>query len=199
VIESVARFRLTLTGVKPLLMHNARLADPLDPLTRAIKKITGKRKLTDDDHEEKARLEHAASLYMDDDLGPYIPGENISRCLVDAARFTKRGKDVERTLFISTDVCPLAYKGPRDAEGLYADANFRFRRVVNVGTSGTPRRVVRVRPRFGTWAVDCEGMINLDIIDFRTLEEIVQTAEVLVGMGDWRPRYGRFNAELERI
>ena len=43
------RFRITITGTAPMLMHNGRLANPLDPATQTLKALTSKRKKTDDD------------------------------------------------------------------------------------------------------------------------------------------------------
>ncbi|CAO3452058.1 hypothetical protein [Azospirillum largimobile] len=40
-----------ITGVSPLLMHNGRLADPLDPLVKDIKKLSCKRPKTEADLE----------------------------------------------------------------------------------------------------------------------------------------------------
>ena len=72
------RFRITITGTAPLLMHNGRLANPLDPSTQALKSLTSKRKKTDDDLFDIARAEFLGGLYIDPDVGPYVPGENVS-------------------------------------------------------------------------------------------------------------------------
>ena len=120
-------FRITLEGTGALLMHNARLSNPLDPAAKAIKKVSGKRNKTEDDHAEMAHLEFIGSLYYDKDAGPYIPGENLWRCLYDAAKKSKRGPKVKEGLLITTDVNPLVGYGSkaRDPESLWADENFR--------------------------------------------------------------------------
>lgn len=190
------RFRITITGTAPMLMHNGRLADPLDPATQALKALTDKRKKTDDDLIDIARAEFLGGLYIDPDVGPYIPGENIERAIVDGAKLTRNGANVKRGLFIETDVNPLVYNGPRTAEAIWEDENFRLTRtVVNPGTS---RRVSRTRPIFNGWATEAEGTLDESVLDFRTLAAIVEQAGAYVGLGDWRPRYGRFTAELER-
>jgi hypothetical protein len=188
-------FRITLTGTAALLMHNSRLADPLDSIVKERKKITGKRTKTDEDQEELARLEHAGSLYIDPVAGPYIPGQNVERCLVDAARVTKQGVKVTRGVFISTDTNAIGYKGPRDADGLWKDANFRHMASVKVGQS----RVMRCRPIFNSWAVEADGILDPSILDLAELESILTTAGQMIGLGDWRPRYGRFTATLATI
>lgn len=191
----MARFRLTCRGTTPLLMHNARLSNPLDEVAKAMKRVSAKRVKTEDDHEELARLEHLGGLYFDADLGPYLPGQNFERCLVDAARITKAGKKIERGVFVTSDVNPLAYDGPRDVDGLWKDENFRHAASVKVQTS----RVTRTRPQFRTWAVEAEGEFDPAVISLDEIREIADTAGRMIGLGDWRPRFGRFTAEVERI
>ena len=189
------RFRISMTGTTPLLMHSSRLADPLDPVAKALKRVTGKRVKTDEDHEEMARIEHAGGLYLDDPLGPYVPGENVARCLVEAARITKSGKKIEQGVVIDTDVNPLVYRGPRDPDGLWADENFRHRASVKIGQ----QRVMRTRPLFREWEVYADGIYDPAIINLGDLGEIAETAGARIGLGDWRPRFGRFTATVEKV
>lgn len=188
------KFTITLEGTAPLLMHNSRLANPLDPAAKAMKSVTGKRGKTDDDHERIAQLEHAGSLYFDKDAGPYLPADNVWRSLYDAAKKTKKGVKAKEALFISTDINPLVYKGPRTVEGLWADENFRHLASAKV----TTQRVMRCRPVFTTWTCEAEGLLDTDILDFADLVDIAKTAGELIGIGDWRPRYGRYIATVSK-
>lgn len=185
-------FEITMTGVRPLLMHSARLANPLDTTVKAMKAISGKRSKTDDDHIEMARLEYAGSMYINADLGPYIPGENIERCLVDAGKITKKGTAIQRALFIKTDINPLLYKGPRTLEELWADENYRHVASVKVQTS----RVMRTRPHFPEWTVVAQGVLDTSILDLAELGSIAETAGSMIGLGDYRPRFGRFTVSV---
>jgi hypothetical protein len=186
-------FLITFTGTAPLLMHNSRLANPLDPAAKAVKKYTSKRTKTDEDHEAIARLEFSGGLYLDPELGPHIPGENIMRCLVDGARLTKQGIKVTRGVFIKTDVNPLAYDGPRDADGLW-QAGWRHMASVKVGQ----QRIMRCRPWFPEWRVQAEGIIDPAVLELDDVATIADNAGSLIGLGDWRPRHGRFTATVER-
>ena len=188
-------FRLTMEGTAPLLMHSARLANPLDPATKAIKRITGKRLKTDDDHAEIARLEHLGSLYLDADVGPFLPGDNIWRCLYDAAKKYKKGPKIKEGVFIASSVNPISYRGPRDADGLWNDENYRLVASVKVGM----QRVMRTRPMFPTWKADAEGILDPNQLELAELVDIASTAGLLIGLGDWRPRYGRFVATVEQV
>lgn len=191
----MSRFRMSCVGTQTLLMHNAQLSNPLNQTAKAMKRVTSKRVKTDEDHEELARLEHAGSLYLDQDMGPYIPGQNFERCLVDAARITKSGKKIERGVFVETNVNPLVYLGPRDADGLWKDENFRHAASVKIGTN----RVTRTRPQFREWETAAEGVYDPAIINLAELQEIANTAGSMIGIGDWRPRFGRFTATVEKI
>jgi hypothetical protein len=187
-------FSITLTGTAALLMHNSRLSNPLDPATKALKKYTGKRNKTDEDHETIARLEFAGGFYFDPDAGPYIPGENIARCLVDGAKLTKMGVKVTRGVFIATDVNPLSYNGPRDEDKLW-EAGYRHMASVKVGTS----RTMRCRPYFPEWKVQADGVLDPSVLELDDIAAIADNAGSLIGLGDWRPRFGRFTATVELI
>jgi hypothetical protein len=189
----MADFQLDITGSAPLLMHSARLSDPLNPATRALAKVTGKRKKTEDDHDEAARLEHAGSLYLDKDFGPYIPGANVEACLFRGASKFKLMSTLKTALLIPQEVNALVYKGPRTQEGLWKDKAFVHRTSVKVGQS----RVIRTRPVFHTWAVSVSGSLEIDLVDPGAFEQIVEASGKLVGLGDWRPRFGRFKAEVK--
>lgn len=186
------KVRLSIEGTAPLLMHNIRLADPLHPITKAMKAISSKRKKTDDDMEQLARLEFEGGLYLHPDLGPYLPGANVEKCIVEGGRITKQGKQVERGLFVVDNEVPLLYQGPRSADDLWADQNFRDTSAVKVGQS----RVMRTRPKFSSWAADVDAEIDPGMLALDVLAGIVDDAGAKVGLGDYRPRYGRFTATI---
>lgn len=187
------KVRMTLEGTAPLLCHNVRLSNPLDPIVRAMKEISGKRKKTDEDLERLARLEFEGGLYLDDEMGPYLPGANVEKCMVEAGRVTRQGKQVERGLFVTDMEVPLIYQGPRDTEGLWGNLQFRSMMSVKVGTS----RIMRCRPLFPEWAVEVNATMDPAQLNLDTLQAIMSDAGQMVGLGDYRPRYGRFSGTVE--
>ena len=192
------RFTLKIEGLAPLLMHNARLANPLDTIVQAKKPIAAKRTKTDDDHALLSKYEFLGGLYIDADAGPYLPAENIERCIRDAAAMTREGKKVQRGLFIETSVNPLIYDGPRDPEALWDHGGFTHSTtIVNSGPSAG--RVLRTRPVFHEWAVECVGTADENMVDMRSLRDYLDKAGAYVGLCDWRPRYGRFTATVEEM
>lgn len=186
-------YTITIDGTAPILMHNARLADPLDPATKALKAASGKRSKTDDDHAEVARLEFIGGLYWDDEIGPYIPSDNIYRSLWDAAKKYKLGKKFQEGVIFTSDVNPLAYQGPRTIDALWDDKNHVHRASVKVQMS----RVVRTRPMFKDWSTEATFILDPNVLDLADINRIAETAGQLIGLGDWRPRFGRYTTTIE--
>lgn len=189
------KVRLSMTGATPLIVHNIQMADPLNKYARQLKTVTKKRTKTDEDHLAMARIEFEGSLYYDDVLGPYIPGQNIEKCVVEGARISKQGKQIERGLFVIDDVCPIVYAGPRDVAGLWGggDSEFVSGMMVRVGQ----QRIRRTRPIFRTWALEVEAELDPAMLNPEELQGIVDSAGAMVGIGDYRPRYGRFDARVD--
>jgi hypothetical protein len=181
-----------LTGTRPLIMHNARLSNPLDPHTQRLAKITKKRGKTIEDHREVARLEWEGSLYHDAESGIHVPAANVERSLLDAARMFKLGTKVQRGLFVTSDAMPLDIGDQRSAGQIIDDENFRLVASVKVGQ----QRVMRCRPCFRSWSITGTVYLDESQIEPDQLRQIMDTAGRLVGLGDWRPRYGRFSAEV---
>ena len=182
------------TGTAPLLMQAVTLADPIHPLTQAIKEFTSKtsRNKTEADHEAIARLEFEANIYCDDKLGPCLPGLNIDACIRDGAKHMRKGAAIERGFATFDEVVPLIFKGPRTVAGLYADKRFVDRRAVGVQASKT----MRTRPIFRDWMVEFETAYDPDAIDFDSVRLGAEKAGKYAGVGTYRPRFGRFTSEV---
>lgn len=187
-------FRLTITGTRPLLMHNGRLANPLDPYTRALKELTGKRRKTDDDLVSIMQIEARGACWETGDGLLGIPNAAVWRCVYDAAKAYKRGEDVKRALLLSDDVMPLHVDGVTVTCDVWLkDADhIDYRPVVVTG-----RRTMRARPIIPAgWTSTHHFELLTDVIDPRDLAPILERAGRLVGIGDWRPTYGTFSAAV---
>lgn len=191
------RVRINATGTRPLLMHNVRLASPLNSYAKRLKTMNAKRVKTDDDRYEIARVEWEGGFYFDDEVGPYLPGPSVYRCLIDGARLTKAGKKIERGVTMCELVHPLIYKGPRDLVGLWGDGESEYVdiRTARVGTS----KIDRCRPIFRTWGFEADCLIDPKVIDFDEFGDVVNNAGEMSGIGDYRLMYGRFTAEVTRL
>lgn len=181
---------LNITGTAPLLMHNNTLADPLSEAKKRMSRISGKRTKTDEDHIAIRRIEFEASLYLDPDAGPYIPGPNIAKALLMAAKIRKNGPKIVRGLILVSPINALRYKGPRDVSGLWNDP--RFRHTVPARNQGTTT-IIRCRPIFTEWSCSATALINPSVLSPDDLAEIASDAGQMIGIGDWRPWHGRFD------
>jgi len=175
-------------GLVPCLMHNGQLADPLNKWAVELKRVTAKRKKTEDDIVEMARIEHAAGLYLDvNDENPQWPSMNIMAMVCAGARKSKEGKVAQSGILV-VGHAPLIYKGPKTIEGLWNDKRFVDRSKVKVGQAS----VMRTRPVFPDWELKFAIEYSPDLVQRDRLEEWVEVAGRQVGLSDWRPTYGRF-------
>lgn len=183
--------RFKIEGTRPLMMHADILADPLNPLTKSHKELTSKRKKTDEDHEAIAKSEWRAGLYYDDEIGPYIPGTSIEASIIAGAKLSKLGAQIKRSIEVVEDKCRLEYTGPRTVEKLWG-ARFYDARSVKVQTA----RLMRYRPLFRQWATAFTVAFDPESIDRNQIIKCVQDAGDYCGIGDYRPKFGRFRAEV---
>ena len=176
-----------ITGASPLIMHNGQTADPLNPFAKEMREISSKRLKTEADHERLSQLEFRAGLYVENGR-PVIPGEVIEAALVQAARKSKRGQQAKAGLFCEGNFL-LEYHGPQDADGLWDDPSYRL----VVGVRVAQARIMRTRPRFDDWAAEVEVRYQPDLLNAAEIDRFMATAGSIVGIGDWRPRFGRFD------
>jgi len=184
--------RYRIKGEVPLIMHNGRLADPLDHYSKAIKEVSSKRNKTDADHEQMAHLEFLGGLYLLEGE-PCVPWDVLEGALLGrggAARKQKAGKQAAAGMWVSNDF-PLEYEGPRSAEELWKDKRFVFRTPVRVQSS----KVMRTRPIFEEWGAEVAVEFNPDIINESDIDLWIRVAGAEVGLMDWRPKFGRFSVE----
>lgn len=181
---------LKFVGVSNLLMHSDRGMNLLDDLTKQFKAIVGKRKKTDEDYAEIARLEWELGLYFDKELGPYIPAINIEGCIRDGGKMEKRGEDVKKGTQVLIDKVALQYPGPRDIEGLWEKKYYDIRAVGN-----QKNKVMRCRPAFKGWWLEFQIAFDPAIFNAHDLLRCAELGGNYCGLCDYTPRFGRFRVE----
>ena len=179
----------TIEGITRMLMHSERLANPFDPLTKEIKAISGKRKKTEDDLLEMARLEWLGGLYYDAAAGIHVPGYNIFACIVGGGKIHKLGTAIKRAAVMVDDKVALKYDGPATPDKLFENKDFVDMRSVKVGTA----KITRCRPCFDRWKCSFTMAYDENSLQRGDLDRCIETAGQMVGLGDYRPRFGRFN------
>jgi hypothetical protein len=192
----MSKITFKIKGESPLLMHSARLANPLDPMTKDHKKLTGIRKKTDEDHEKIMKSEFFCSLYYDydepeDERFIYIPGQNVESMLVDAAKKKKLGKVFKSSVIVLEDKIKLEYDGPKTPEELFKLE--KFLDVQGVRVQGA--RLMRCRPKFDKWALSVTVTYMADALTKGDIIKAMAESGRLIGLCDYRPKYGRFTVE----
>ena len=182
-------YQCKIIGATPLLCHNGLLADPVNPIVRMIKPISGKRDKTESDYLEMSRLEWHGGLYLKDGK-PCIPGEVIEACLMEAARKRKKGKQAQAGIIVPDDSL-IEYDGPQDPAEMWESGDF----IHKVGVKVQRNKVMRTRPIFKKWALSLEILYLDSLLNKSEVESFVEIAGQIIGIGDWRPKFGRFSVE----
>lgn len=191
------KVRLVGRGTRPLLMHNVRLASPLNAYAKKLKELNAPRLKTDEMRMEIARVEFEGGLYWAEGIGPYVPGANVFAALIGGAKLTKAGRKVERGVTVDGIEFPLIYRGPRTVEALWGGGESEFvdMRPAKVQSS----KVDRCRPIFRDWSFEADVTIDPDVMDLEEFRTIADNAGRFEGVGDYRRLYGRFAAEVEEL
>lgn len=167
---------VTIEGASDFLFHRWN-CDAVDEKAKAAK--GSKAKKSDD-------LE--SYVYRDEDGGLGIPGEYLRMAIINAAKFRqdprsprKSAMDLYKAAVVS--LTPLAPVGKKEWD--YED-----RRRVLVQRNG----INRVRPALRAgWKAKFKLMVVLpEYVDRNSLRETIEQAGRLIGVGDFRPTFGRF-------
>lgn len=183
---------LTLEGTSALLMNSGEVDRDSD-VFRDFTLLSQKRGKNLDDEARLREMEWALRIYFDDEIGVYIPGKNVKETIRSAATKWKKGADIQRSLVVVDYRIPLLYEGPKTQQELW-DQGFRYSAMV--ANAGIGRgRVVRTRPMFPVWSLVTVIAWDPEDLDFDIVQRSVKRAEKY-GLGDYRPEFGSFTAEL---
>lgn len=123
--------------------------------------------------------------YFDDKLGYYIPSDMIEGVLREAGKNIKNGrasykKAVMCSVFCSQEKIPLNRKD-------YDEIDKRF------GTHpSTGNGVLVARVRFDEWTLSFDLNFDDTRVDDAVLRALLEEAGAVVGIGSYKPKFGRF-------
>ena len=168
--------RLTIQGTSDFLFHRWNV-ESIEEKANAAK--GSKAKKTDD-------LE--SYVYRDEKGYLCIPGEYLRMAIINAAKFCQDPRSPRKSamdlfkagIVCLSDRCSLGVK----------DWDYLDRRRVTIQRSG----ITRVRPAVRSgYKITCEVQVLIpEYISSQLLNEVVQNAGRLIGIGDFRPTFGRF-------
>ena len=196
--KGFATATIRIDGTSPLLMNSPE-ADRDGELYRAFYLLGQKVGKSLEDEARLREMEWELRLYLDADLGPYVPGRVVKKTLIDAAGKFKKGATVKRSLITQNYRIPLEYDGPRDQQGLW-DEGYRYTTMVK-NNGFNAGRVMRCRPMFPQWALTVPIAFDPEEVDPDTLALIVERSQ-RYGLLDYRPGesggdFGQFAASIE--
>lgn len=181
-------YEVTIEGTVPIVMHNGQTADPLNAYSKALKAVSSKRKKVDDDYEKMAGIEWEAALYLDKDKRVMLAGHVVEACIVGGAKKSKSGQQAKTALFVDGDAEFFADGKQVTLDAIKDKGEYRLAVPVKVGTA----RVVRTRPKFDKWSAKFSLQVMDNVANESEVQGWLRDAGLLVGLCDWRPRYGRF-------
>jgi len=129
--------------------------------------------------------------YHDEKLGFYLPSDTIEGCLREAGKNIKAGrgtlkKTVLASVFCKTDKVKLDYRNNE------VDSRFSIH-------PSTGNGVMCNRMRFDGWKAEFELEFDADRVDVKTLEELIIEGGKVIGMGSYRPKFGRYKLDEFKV
>ncbi len=188
---AVQQLSIKIKSIAPILLHNGQLCDPSNPFVKALQAATsankGKNK-TDAKTADIAKLEWRGSLYVNQQGRLVLPAELLDAAILGGAKKSKNGMQFKAGAFVTDDAelrIPTQYN---EVDELYEHEQHRDSRAVKVGQA----RIMRMRPRFNDWSCEFTLCYNEDVVTEDKILSAVNDAGSMVGLGDFRPRFGRF-------
>lgn len=134
------------------------------------------------------------SAYYDEALGFYIPADVVDAAIASGAKRNKKGKDFKAFFMSVGDRFPLrVFSGPQDNKGKFLTGRLENHYVdpyIDVrGVVIQTNRIDRCRPVFPFWGLEFQAQFDDSVLDIKDVEH----ALVHSSIGDFRPRFGRFD------
>lgn len=172
--------KVSVEGISPLMMN--RFAE--EKAEDVIKRVTGVRVPED----------IAVALYILPDGKIYQPATHIEGAFIKAAadfKITGKGKKTYKDLAKST-----IFVEPDAIIHEIQEYGIDKRPVVNPTTRG---RVIRARPILNKWSLSFRIKVLDDQFPREVVKSILDHAGARVGVGDYRPRFGRFMVTMFEV
>lgn len=184
-METTNSYLITVDGSVPLLHH--KFAGVGGSKTQIV-------------YDPKERTE--AGLYRDSDGKIYQPSVHFEGAFIEAAKqFKWKGRKTYMDLFkagVLVDPIEIPFENPKNPEMNYNGGEGKIdERPVVINKS----RVLAWRPRWDSWGFTFKVNVLLgNQIKDDVVKQVVEYAGMYIGIGDFRPKYGRFDVtKFEKI
>ena len=194
------------TGIRPLVMSNPQTVQisnryatesrRLGSLLKAARKKQDENKLVELE-QAQIRNDWEASAYWDDaEKKFFIPDTLLLKCIRDGAAAAKKGKDIDRAVMISETQAYIETTAYRTLQAAFNDMKFHLECPCKIPPK-TGALIWKCRCMIPTgWKVRFEIEFNDDIVATKSIEEAIENAGLMCGIGGWRPKFGRFTTEI---
>jgi hypothetical protein len=170
---------IEMTGSCPIIFHRWSCEDVA---SKAAAKKGSKEKKSDN-------IE--GYVYRDEDGHVCIPGEYLRMSLCMAAKFKQDPRSPRKSAFdlFKAGIVPLTELAK--INGGTKDWDFLDQRRVVIQRNS----ITRMRPAFlKGWSAEVDLLVNTpEYIDYTLFSEVLSMSGRLIGLGDFRPTYGRFD------
>lgn len=198
---------VTWTGIRPLIMSNPQTVDDENPYAQASRRLNiAKKKARKKDDEsliELSRQQKAndfyASAFFDERAKKFfIRDSTILACIRDAAKDARRGKDIERCVMMEeTEAWIEGVPAVESLEQAFKMDQFRLETPAKIPPK-TGALLWKVRCMMPTgWRIKFSLTFDEEIFPGGTMLKILERAGRFIGLGGWRPKFGRFTCEVE--
>lgn len=195
---AIQQANIKISGINYLLQNNPQTVDPFNKFSKLMKAITAKGvRKTDDDRLELGNIETESKIYFDDKLGVYVPTRWMTEAIcLGAFSVIKIGKAKMRGgVFMVEDKAKLTYKDMNKVKTItdvVLNQTFRHRALLPQGQVRIPKDF----PIFKDWSFETVIEFDDTVVDFKSLKAVVDRSAKYVGFGDFRPTFGRAQAEV---
>lgn len=167
--------KVKIVGIAPLLMNKFKMEKPDET----------KAKRRDEQYSPQTDAENV--LYKDEKIGCYAPSTKLEACLRETAKgFKGKGKGTMKATVLSS-VFVEPEKIPLNKQ-TYDEIDLRPVVIQR-------NRVVKGRPKFNSWELEFILKFDGSRIKKNDLRDILEEAGAAKGIGDYRPKFGRFKIE----
>lgn len=184
--------KVKIEGMVPLLLHNPRLANPLDPEAKRHKEVSGKRKKTDEDHEWLLNHNWEFAFYLNKEDQLIIPSHMLEACIVNGAKDFKMGNQFKSTFMVLSDallVDPRTDKVYTMKQMFAGKQKFMDVRPVKLQQKTT---LMAARPILEHWCLEFEASYMEEKLNHQDVMQAIENGGKYKSIGDYRPKFGRF-------
>lgn len=197
------KLNVIIEGIRPLIMGNPQTVDIENPYAiesrRLVADLADKRRAKNEGRlieiaREQKKNSFMSAAYFDAEASKFfLPDSVILAAIKEAAKSSKRGKDVDRCVIMTqTHAFIQGVPAVKSLEDAYSKDVFRLDVVAKV----PPKKgalLMKTRCVMPTgWFIKFTLEHDPNIITATTLKEIIEYAGAMVGIGGWRPKFGRF-------